>query len=271
MKTFIAFFLLVVACRAYDVPDPMTIAQKNWTFIPRYPWSPTVQIGINYHSPNYEYIYCCQRYSNWGRYITISPLSKVIYRPIELRQKPLIYLNWQMPSSLNVAKNYTLVMVDPDTPRAGARDFPRIHWIVANLNMRVNWKNDTLASYSGPLPPDQKPHHYVFLLYEQNLGRVVNATAMNESIPASRSLFNVQDFTSRFSLTLKGISWFQALNDEYVNYTKIMRNPASEPMYCAGKYMWSQHGCMVHAGTDKISMSLTFLIICFVALVKLFN
>lgn len=61
------------------------------------------------------------------------------------------------------------MMVDPDTsaPAAGTTERPLLHWLMINVPYDDVSKGNNVMSYLGPAPPDQKPHSYYFLLYEQ--------------------------------------------------------------------------------------------------------
>ena len=61
-------------------------------------------------------------------------------------------------------------MVDPDVifPAAGNNEKPLVHWLRMNMvNANFSTGEDVLP-YLGPLPPDDNPHTYYFLLYEHS-------------------------------------------------------------------------------------------------------
>ena len=63
-----------------------------------------------------------------------------------------------------------MLAVDPDVPipAAGTNERPLVHWLKINMvNGDFNTGEDVLT-YRGPAPPDDKPHHYYFMLYEHN-------------------------------------------------------------------------------------------------------
>ena len=73
---------------------------------------------------------------------------------------------------------YTLLCVDPDVPAptAGTPDKPLLHWQVINIQNGDLASGDVMMTYAGPAPPDNKPHFYYFLLYEQT--GMLNASGM---------------------------------------------------------------------------------------------
>ena len=60
---------------------------------------------------------------------------------------------------LKPARYYTLIMSDPDAPRA---DW--LHWLIINLTDSSS--GDTIFSYNPPIPPSGT-HHYYFYVCEQ--------------------------------------------------------------------------------------------------------
>ena len=68
-----------------------------------------------------------------------------------------------------LGKTYTLIAVDPDVADSmhGSNERPKLHWAVINIVDGQVSAGKVLAEYAGPMPPDDKPHTYYFLLYEQ--------------------------------------------------------------------------------------------------------
>lgn len=63
-----------------------------------------------------------------------------------------------------------MIMVDPDVASddVGTSEFPLIHWMVSGIPDGTFSDGDTIHYYRGPLPPDQLPHYYYYLLYQQD-------------------------------------------------------------------------------------------------------
>ncbi|KAJ3246002.1 hypothetical protein HK104_007917 [Borealophlyctis nickersoniae] len=69
---------------------------------------------------------------------------------------------------------YTLTMIDPDAP---SRSDPNLgewrHWVIANIPGADINKGEVLSEWDAPAPPQGTGlHRYVFVLYEQQGGRL---------------------------------------------------------------------------------------------------
>ena len=90
-------------------------------------------------------------------------------------------------------------MVDPDAPIpiAGTKVKPFLHWIRINMVNGDFNTGDDVVSYMGPGPPDAKPHHYYFLLYEHNqqlpsdVAQRYHGSLCDRSGPFLVSMFNM--------------------------------------------------------------------------------
>jgi phosphatidylethanolamine-binding protein (PEBP) family uncharacterized protein len=91
----------------------------------------------------------------------------------------------QIQIRLQVGKQYTLLMVDPDASW--------VHWILTNITSSNNYT--TPLSYLPPSPPAGK-HRYVFGLFEQTTG------AIYPEMPYSRSGFSPLQFIRDNNLKL---------------------------------------------------------------------
>lgn len=58
---------------------------------------------------------------------------------------------------------YTLIMYDPDAVHG-----TYWHWVVTNIVNNIN-KANVVLNYTGPNPPDEKQHRYIFELYGSNV------------------------------------------------------------------------------------------------------
>ena len=95
---------------------------------------------------------------------------------------PVPSLSW---AGAAADKLYTVFMTDPDAPsRANPiyREF--LHWGVTNVPGSDVAKGDTILPYVSSAPPHASgPHRYVFLVYEQQQGKIDGAAVMPESFP----------------------------------------------------------------------------------------
>ena len=70
-----------------------------------------------------------------------------------------------------------MLMVDPDVPVAavGTSARPLLHMVVLNIPDGMVSQGEVFLDYQGPSPPDNKPHHYYYLVYEQQ-GKLTNTS-----------------------------------------------------------------------------------------------
>ena len=70
------------------------------------------------------------------------------------------------------------MIVDPDFPddTISTPTQPIIHMMVPDIEGGDYSSGSQLLPYIGPLPIDQNPHYYYFLMYIQPEGVVINST-----------------------------------------------------------------------------------------------
>ena len=68
--------------------------------------------------------------------------------------------------------------IDPDVPYAavGSNQRPLLHGLIVNIQGADVTSGMVVQPYLGPGPPDNKPHYYYHLLYEQTQQLQVNTT-----------------------------------------------------------------------------------------------
>ena len=84
-----------------------------------------------------------------------------------------------MQGCLIVGKRHTLLAIDPDVPSlsVGTKRRPLVHWLRINMRDGDTNTGDELVPYRGPAPPDDKPHFYFFLLFEQDENKDIEKDA----------------------------------------------------------------------------------------------
>ncbi|XP_064613370.1 uncharacterized protein LOC135477144 [Liolophura sinensis] len=199
--------------------------------------------------------------------VSANPLGDGYIRAALARDEPHAELTIARLSFIPVddsGKLYTLIMVDPDTASStvgtGAR--PLLHWLMINVPYDDVNKGNNVMRYIGPAPPDQVPHFYYFLLYEQTAPLTEEAhrpyagQSCSEALlyskpfcPLNRCLFDVNGFTIDNSLKLVGASWFVSRRDEYVRYARVQLGfPEDEECRDVAGY---NDPCMAVAGSSR--------------------
>ena len=71
-----------------------------------------------------------------------------------------------------------MIMVDPDVKNSdvGTNEFPLIHWMVSGIPDGIFSDGIEVHSYRGPAPPDQLPHFYYYMLYQQPEDVIISNT-----------------------------------------------------------------------------------------------
>lgn len=76
-------------------------------------------------------------------------------------------MHWPVES--NLTTYYTLMMVDPDVPLLSEIN----HWLVGNIVGNDLATGETIAEYTGPMPPiGTGIHRYVFMTFKQTTGKL---------------------------------------------------------------------------------------------------
>ncbi|CAH1801629.1 unnamed protein product [Owenia fusiformis] len=202
-----------------------------------------VRVDISFTSEPIAFTSCCNDYNYPLRSFKLDPIGDGITNAAEVRtggSSRTYDLKMRKlgpnPSDF-IGIHYSLVMIDPDVPAAqvGNKSHPLLHMIVMNIPMGNVSNGEVMVSYNGPMPPDQLPHTYYYLLYKQQ-------GALNTSIwgsyagncperLAGRCLWDIERFVTENSLMLSGATWMRTFNDAYVNHTKIVAG-GDEDEFC---------------------------------------
>lgn len=240
---------------------------------------PTFSVYMRVHFLSYDlaFQYCCENYFMDEKRFFIDPINNKTQTPDETRtgNKVTVVLNMNkmFPHQEKdfEGKLYTILSIDPDVPNPsyGTKSRPLVHWIAHNGVVKSNGAlefSESLYGWKGPMPPDNKPHEYYFLLYEQKEEIYFPSLKPEYSDPECRGseragtcLFNVDYFAEANDLKLVSVSWFIAENNAYVNKTRGV----DEYQVCPEKLPCPEQ-------TDasiKISASIT--VVCFVTTVMM--
>ncbi|KAK3588831.1 hypothetical protein CHS0354_035972 [Potamilus streckersoni] len=226
-------------------PRLVTIAarNRNESFIP-INTKLVVSVDVTFHPPPLTFKSCCTEYTYPHREVKLNPIGNGLIKAGQVRTGLTPFVTLTKVGLLGDAnlenfsdKLYTLLCIDPDVPisSVGTKDNPLIHMMIININGSVS-KGNTLVTYRGPMPPNDVPHTYYFLLYEQLME--MNTTTPSRyspstCSPAGRCLFNIRGFAADNNLTLVGTSWMLSEKDEYVRYAYI-QSGRNETEMCGG-------------------------------------
>ncbi|KAL3858432.1 hypothetical protein ACJMK2_013023 [Sinanodonta woodiana] len=216
---------------------------RNESFIP-ITTNLVVSVDVTFHPPPLTFQSCCTDYTYPHREVKLNPIGNGLIKAGEVRTGLTLYVTmvkegvWGNADLENVSdKLYTLLCIDPDVPisSVGTKDNPLIHMMTININGSVA-NGNTLVPYRGPMPPNDVPHAYYFLLYEQRME--MNTTTPSRYSPSTcsppgRCLFNIRGFAADNNLTLVGASWMLSEKDEYVRYL-LIQSGRNETEMCGG-------------------------------------
>ncbi|XP_053376520.1 uncharacterized protein LOC123534091 [Mercenaria mercenaria] len=156
--------------------------EKPRPFIPE-DTSLTVWVNVEFMTEDHEYTVCCKNFDYRARNFSLNPIGNPVYKSWEVRTETKQSVSFMKLGSYTQAKNftgdwYTMITLDPDVPSsiAGTEERPLLHGLITNI-MDGNVSTGHVGrAYSGPTPPDYKPHYYYTLLYKQR--STLNATEM---------------------------------------------------------------------------------------------
>nr|XP_018901359.1 PREDICTED: protein D3-like isoform X1 [Bemisia tabaci]XP_018901360.1 PREDICTED: protein D3-like isoform X1 [Bemisia tabaci]XP_018901361.1 PREDICTED: protein D3-like isoform X1 [Bemisia tabaci] len=101
--------------------------------------------------------------------------------------------------------DYTLMMVDPDSPsRLNSSQREKIHWLIVNNPGQVLRKKDTLFDYIGPQPSQGTGYHrYVFLVYGQPRADMTfdEPRLHNDLEDVRRNNFSCREFAKKYNFS----------------------------------------------------------------------
>ncbi|XP_060564390.1 uncharacterized protein LOC132723646 [Ruditapes philippinarum] len=251
--------------------------EKPRPFIPQNT-SLSVWVDLKFMTEDYKYTVCCKEYEYSAREFSLNPIGNPVYPTWEVRTETKHTVTFMKQGTYSQAQNftgdwYTMITLDPDVPSstAGTEERPLLHGIVTNI-MDGNVSTGHVGrAYSGPTPPDNKPHYYYTLLYKQKAS--LNATEMLNYADSScsgglvgRCLFDINRLVSENDLTLVGATWFRSTTDDYVYYRQIARNPSQETTICKGGYSnYIDPTCPVASSNILIPSFVSIFIVAFIA------
>ncbi|XP_032899001.1 phosphatidylethanolamine-binding protein 1 [Amblyraja radiata] len=146
--------------------------------------------------------------------VDIDALGKVL-TPTQVQKRP-VSINWP---GCSPAKQYTLVLTDPDAP---SREKPKFrewhHFLVVNMKGNDIKSGEILSDYVGSGPPQGTGlHRYVWLVYEQSKALQCDEPRLTNRSGDKRGNFKTAAFRKKYSLgsPVAGIC-YQAEWDNYV-------------------------------------------------------
>lgn len=223
------------------------IRKQNRSFIPT-DVELNVFLNVQFRPSAIDYKSCCKEYKMKAIQRDLNPLGNEVVNGAEVRTGVTPYIQLVKKASFPEATMFsgtyhTLLAVDPDVPSssAGTLDYPLLHWQIVNIPNGTVSEGTELKTYRGPQPPDNKPHQYYFLLYEQkslinttNIERFAGAGQNCSSSLQGRCRYDVGAFVNETGLTLVGASWYFTTTDDYVRYIYTEIVGRDKDSFCTG-------------------------------------
>ncbi|XP_052239157.1 uncharacterized protein C56G2.4-like isoform X2 [Dreissena polymorpha] len=185
-----------------------------------------------------HYSVCCNKFTFGAGAQQLDPIGNRIYHTADVRSEAIVTYSLKKAGYLpsDFTEMYSIVTMDPDvpSPTVGTQERPKLHGLFINIKDGNFSTGELVHGYSGPTPPDNKPHYYYFMLYRHD--GPLNATTMPSysSDPSDgRYLFDINRLVSDHNMTLVGANWLRATTDDYVTYRLVAREPANENSLCA--------------------------------------
>lgn len=137
-----------------------------------------------------------------------------VLTPTQVKDLPKI----EWPAKENTF--YTVCMTDPDAPSRKEPTFREWHhYLVVNVPENKIEEGEILSDYvsSGP-PPDTGLHRYVFLIYEQQNGKITcDEPRLTNRSAENRGGFSIRKFAEKYQLGVPVAgNLYQAEYDDYV-------------------------------------------------------
>ncbi|KAJ8313075.1 hypothetical protein KUTeg_010448 [Tegillarca granosa] len=221
-------------------------------------------IDVKYTTRTGQYSGCGNRWTHaTSKTFHLDPISRDYYHPFDTILQPEI--TWQYSESdyyfllftdvgnrrahgtfINIRNNdianaEIIKPYDVPSSSAGTLDYPLLHWQIVNIPNGTVSEGTELKTYRGPQPPDNKPHQYYFLLYEQkylinttNIERFAGAGQNCSSSLQGRCRYDVGAFVNETGLTLVGASWYFTTTDDYVRYIYTEIVGRDKDSFCTG-------------------------------------
>ncbi|XP_052800952.1 uncharacterized protein LOC128231795 [Mya arenaria] len=198
----------------------------------------SVWLDVHMSTEDLSFVACCKNFIYEAYETFLDPIGNRIFNSAHMRTEANVTYTMRKAGfpgqTFGPDELYALVTFDPDVPSAtvGTEEKPLLHGLVVNIRNGSVPTGDEVLRYSGPSPPDQKPHFYYFLLYRQS--SELNATLMSTySANNARYLFDINRLVSEQSLTLVGASWFRATTDPYTITRVLGRDSSQSESLCA--------------------------------------
>ncbi|XP_052239058.1 uncharacterized protein LOC127850223 [Dreissena polymorpha] len=214
----------------------------------------SVWLDVTMTTDSLNYSVCCNMSTFGAGTRKLDPIGNQIYHTAKVRSEAIVTYSLKkagyLPSNLT-GEMHSIVTMDPDvpSPTAGTQERPLLHGLFINIRDGNFSTGELVRNYSGPMPPDNKPHYYYFMLYRHDVP--LNATAMPSysSDPSNgRYLFDINRLVSDHNMTLVGANWLRATTDDYVTYRLVAREPGNEASLCA-KYPGYSKPCPTSGST----------------------
>ncbi|CAI9730768.1 Hypothetical predicted protein [Octopus vulgaris] len=205
------------------------LAKHERTFIP-----PNlhlyVGLYVSFTSASITYQSCCNEYKSNATVVYLNPLANGTAKAVDTRSgvMPNITISF-VPFDQHQMEEFrhslfTLVMVDPDIPEVyhslGNSTYPLIHWMTINIIGKELSTGEEVHAYIGPLPPDENPHFYYFVLLKQprRLKKEDLEGFYSDCGEAlkGRCLFRMRQFVQAKDLVFAGATWMAIENDNII-------------------------------------------------------
>jgi large subunit ribosomal protein L35 len=158
--------------------------------------------------------------------------------PAALSQPPQLSLQVFSPGT----KQYTLLMLDPDSPDAMAETFTtKVHWIVPNITIsptasQIDSSAPALVPYLAPNPEKGTPYHrYTFLAFAQPEGvqfSVGGSEGKAVSVPEQRTGFNLREWLNEAGLDATaavGANMVRGMWSDPIKAARVAKTAAAAP------------------------------------------
>ncbi|XP_036363185.1 uncharacterized protein C56G2.4-like [Octopus sinensis] len=231
------------------------LAKHERTFIP-----PNlhlyVGLYVSFTSASITYQSCCNEYKSNATVVYLNPLANGTAKAVDTRSgvMPNVTISF-VPFDQHQMEEFrhslfTLVMVDPDIPEVyhslGNSTYPLIHWMTINIIGKELSTGEEVHAYIGPLPPDENPHFYYFVLLKQprRLKKEDLEGFYSDCGEAlkGRCLFRMRQFVQAKDLVFAGATWMAIENDKYVRGVYLRQGSPPDEVCKQSKYY--QPGCL---------------------------
>ncbi|GAB1609560.1 hypothetical protein Ahia01_001241800 [Argonauta hians] len=236
----------------------------------------TVGLYVSYNSHSITYHSCCTEYKSNASVVFLNPLANGTARAVDTRtgvqpDVTISFITIDQPQNEEFKRSlFTLVMVDPDIPEVyhalGNSTYPLIHWMTINIVGKDLSTGEELFPYIGPLPPDEKPHFYYFILLKQN--QRLQRDDLNGFYSdcgedfKGRCLFRMRQFIQSRGLVFAGANWMVTQNDKYVRGVYLSQGSSPDEVCKGAKHY--RPGCSDTASLIPPATGVFIVLHCFI-------